>query len=176
MSYAVDEKTKVAQDRQFTRAISKGAIAQGVLKLTRTQRQTTVYKIAAPVAEERRLMIEHPKTEGWKLVEPGGAELTASAYRFTVDLKAGETKTVTVTFESPVIETLRVADMPKDIIAEVTDILAGPDGGYFAAIVFSGGDIHPSESAIQKAIRLPSYIDHQRKSDSGLRPSRSVLI
>jgi hypothetical protein len=33
--------------------------------------------------------------------------------------------------------------------AEVTDILAGPDGGYFAAIVFSGGDIHPSESAIQ---------------------------
>ncbi len=33
--------------------------------------------------------------------------------------------------------------------AEVTDILAGPDGGYFAAIVFSGGEIHPVESSIQ---------------------------
>jgi hypothetical protein len=136
VSYAVDEKTKVAQERQFTRAISKGAIAQGVLKLTRTQRQTTVYKIAAPAAEERRLMIEHPKTDGWKLVEPGGAELTASAYRFTVDLKAGETKTVTVTFESPVIEALRVADMPKDIIAEVTD-----NGGIDPAIKRAFADL-----------------------------------
>ena len=27
--------------------------------------------------------------------------------------------------------------------AEVTDLLAGPDGGYFAAIVYSGGEIHP---------------------------------
>jgi hypothetical protein len=33
--------------------------------------------------------------------------------------------------------------------AEVTDILAGPNGGYFAAIVFNGGEIHPVESAIQ---------------------------
>jgi hypothetical protein len=136
VSYAVDEKTKIAQERQFTRAVSKAAIAQGVLALTRTQRQTTVYKIAAPAAEERRLIIEHPKTEGWKLVEPGGAELTASAYRFTVDLKAGETKTVTIAFESPVIETLRVANLSKDIIAEVTD-----NGGVDPAIKRAFADL-----------------------------------
>jgi hypothetical protein len=121
VSYAVDEKTKVAQERQNTRTISKGAIAQGVLTLTRTQRQTTVYQIAAPATEQRRLIIEHPKPVGWTLVEPGNAELTASAYRFTIDLKAGETKTVTIVFEAPLIETLRVADMSKDQIAELTD-------------------------------------------------------
>jgi hypothetical protein len=121
VSYAVDEKTKVAQERQNTRAISKGVIAQGVLSLTRTQRQTTVYKVAAPATEQRRLIIEHPKPVGWTLVEPGNAELTASAYRFTIDLKAGEAKTVSIVFEAPVIETLRVADMSKDQIAELTD-------------------------------------------------------
>ena len=33
--------------------------------------------------------------------------------------------------------------------AEVTDLLADPKGGYFAAIVFSGGEIHPVQSSIQ---------------------------
>ena len=34
--------------------------------------------------------------------------------------------------------------------AEVTDLLADPAGGYFAAIVFSGGEIHPVQlSAVQ---------------------------
>ncbi len=32
--------------------------------------------------------------------------------------------------------------------AEVTDLLAGPDGGYFATIVFSGGEIHPVQSNV----------------------------
>jgi hypothetical protein len=33
--------------------------------------------------------------------------------------------------------------------AEVTDLVADSSGGYFAAIVFSGGEIHPVQSAIQ---------------------------
>ncbi|MFY9922975.1 MAG: hypothetical protein WCA95_13965 [Opitutaceae bacterium] len=33
--------------------------------------------------------------------------------------------------------------------AEVTDLLADPKGGYYAAIVFSGGDIHPNPANIQ---------------------------
>jgi hypothetical protein len=120
VSYAVDEKIKVSQETQSTRAISKAAIAQGVLVLTRTQRQAIIYRIAAPATEDRRLIIEYPKTANWTLVEPNKAELTASAYRITVDLKAGETKTITIRLESPVMETLRVADMSTDQIASVT--------------------------------------------------------
>ena len=33
--------------------------------------------------------------------------------------------------------------------AEVTDLAPGPNGGYYAAIVYSGGEIHPSEANIQ---------------------------
>lgn len=33
--------------------------------------------------------------------------------------------------------------------AEVTDLMAGSGGGYYAAIVYSGGEIHPMQSSIQ---------------------------
>jgi hypothetical protein len=40
-----------------------------------------------------------------------------------------------------------IAEENRD--AEVTDLLADPKGGYYAAIVFSGGEIHPVLSNIQ---------------------------
>jgi hypothetical protein len=124
VSYAVDEKTQIGQDAQHANAITKATVAQGVLSLTRTQRSATIYRIAAPATEDRTLIIEYPKTPSWTLVEPEKAELTASAYRISIDLKAGESKTVTVRLESPAIETLRVADMSKEQIAMVTSTSA----------------------------------------------------
>jgi hypothetical protein len=41
--------------------------------------------------------------------------------------------------------------------AEVTDLLADASGGYFAAIVFSGGDIHPAPASFQ-AVTAPEPI------------------
>jgi hypothetical protein len=40
-----------------------------------------------------------------------------------------------------------IADENHD--AEVTDLLPDPSGGYFATIVYSGGDIHPVQASIQ---------------------------
>ncbi|HEY5078898.1 MAG TPA: hypothetical protein VII43_03590 [Opitutaceae bacterium] len=40
-----------------------------------------------------------------------------------------------------------IADENRD--AEVTDLLPDPAGGYYASIVYSGGDIHPVQSGIQ---------------------------
>jgi hypothetical protein len=121
VSYAVDERTKVARDDQRTQTITKGVIAQGILTLTRTQRQTTFYRVAAPVSEARKLIIEHARPQGWKLVDPGNAELTASACRITVDLKPGETRTVSIAFETPINETLHISDMKEHQIIELTD-------------------------------------------------------
>jgi hypothetical protein len=120
VSYAVDEKTKVARDEQRASTLVKAAIAQGVLTLTRTEREATIYKIAAPSAEARRLVIEHRKREGWKLTEPDRAEETASAWRVAVDLKPGETRTVTLALETPVFESIRIAEIDDLRIAAVT--------------------------------------------------------
>jgi hypothetical protein len=120
VSYAVDEKTKVAREETSASALTKATIAQGVLTLIRTARQTTIYKIAAPAAETRSLIIEHRKQNGWTLVAPkGGAEETASAYRIPVELKAGETRILTVALETPQFETVRIADLDDRRIAAI---------------------------------------------------------
>ena len=121
VSYAVDEKTKVAREETSASALTKATIAQGVLTLTRTARQTTVYKIVAPAAESRSLIIEHGKRDGWALIAPtGGAEETASAYRIPVELKPGETRILTVALETPQFETVRIADLDDRRIAAIT--------------------------------------------------------
>jgi hypothetical protein len=121
VSYAVDEKTKMARDEQRASTLVKANMAQGVLTLTHTEREATIYKIAAPSAEARRLVIEHRKREGWKLTEPDRAEETASAWRVAVDLKPGETRTVTLALETPVFESIRIAEIDDLRIAAVTD-------------------------------------------------------
>jgi hypothetical protein len=153
VSYAVDEKTKVSQELESTRAISKAAIAQGVLVLTRTQRQAIVYRIAAPATEDRRLIIEYPKAANWTLVEPAKSESTASAYRITVDLKAGDAKTVTIRLEAPMMETLRVSDMSKEQIALVT----------------SADSIAPAiKSAFAELARLRRTVDDKQTAEAEL--------
>jgi hypothetical protein len=122
LSYAVDEKTKIVREDQQSNAITKASIAQGVLKLTNTQRHTTVYKIAAPASEPRTLIIDHDKQNGFALAQPQGAGVdeTASAYRLTVELKSGEGKKVMVVLERPELETLSMGDIDEHKIAEVT--------------------------------------------------------
>jgi hypothetical protein len=122
VSYALDNKTKIVREDKRTLTLSRATIAQGVLTLTRTQRVSSVYRVAAPAAETRKLIIEHPKMPAdWTLVEPSSADVTASSVRTTLELKAGETKDVTITFETPLSETLHIANVNERQIAEVTE-------------------------------------------------------
>lgn len=109
LSYALDTKTKVLRDEDTTSVLTKGAIAEGVLHLTRTDRQTLRYTVAAPKTEGRRIIVEQPMSPGWTLVEPAGK--TAAAYRVAIDLKPGETQSLRFTLEHPREETFRVLDI-----------------------------------------------------------------
>ncbi|HEV2141463.1 MAG TPA: hypothetical protein VGT01_09730, partial [Candidatus Dormibacteraeota bacterium] len=96
--------------------LTKGTIGQGVLHLTRTDRQTLRYTIAAPKSEARRIIVEQPMSSGWTLVEPAGktVEETANAYRVAIDVKPGETQSLRFTLERPREETLRVLDVDDE--------------------------------------------------------------
>ena len=130
LSYALDTKTKVLRDDASTSMLTKGTIAEGVLHLTRTDRQTLRYTIAAPKTETRRIIVEQPMSMGWTLVEPAGktVEETATAYRVAIDLKPGETQSLRFTLEHPREETLRVLDIDdKELGVVVKDTaLAAP--------------------------------------------------
>ena len=121
VSYAVDEKTKIAREEQSTSALTRASMAQGVMHLTRTLRRTTTYNVSAPAMEPRRLLLEQRKLESWKLLEPPerGVEQTATQYRAVVDLKPRESRSVKFATEAPSFEGIRIVDVNDAQIAEV---------------------------------------------------------
>ena len=129
LSYALDEKTKILRDTGATSTLTKAAISQGVLHLTRADRQTVLYTLAAPKTEARRVIVEQPMMMDWRLVEPAGktVEETATAYRVAVDLKPGETRTVRFTLEHPREDALRILDTrDEDLGAVAKDTALDP--------------------------------------------------
>jgi uncharacterized protein DUF4139 len=121
VSYAVDEKTKIAREEQSTSALTRASVTQGVLHLTRVIRRTTTYNVSAPATETRRVLLEHRKFENWKLLEPSerSVEQTTTLYRAVVDLKPREGKTVKFVAEAPSFEGIRITDVADAQIAEV---------------------------------------------------------
>lgn len=116
ISYAADEKTQISVTADSTDAVAHATISEGVLKLTRLYRASTSYHVKAPADEPRRVLIEQPKQPGWDLVAPAGgaAEATPSVYRFPLELAAGKSADLTVTFEQPREESERILDFNDD--------------------------------------------------------------
>jgi hypothetical protein len=121
LSYALDEKTKLAQEQESSTALTRVVASRGTLSLSHTSRQTIRYKIAAPQAETRHLIIEQPKLAGWTLSDPDEDQTpqTASAYRIGVDLKPGESKIVTLVLQRTDWQQTGISAMKSDDLAVV---------------------------------------------------------
>jgi hypothetical protein len=121
LSYALDEKIKLAQEQEYSTVLTRIAAARGTLSLNHTARQTVRYKIAAPQAEARHLIIEQPKQAGWKLSDPDEDKTpqTASAYRIGIDLKPGEARTVTLVLQRMEWQQTGISAMKSDDLVAV---------------------------------------------------------
>ncbi|UKJ77811.1 hypothetical protein [Azospirillum brasilense] len=117
LSFAVDQAVTVDRSEQPSRTLSRATLADGVLQLTVTDRQTTTYRIAGAAGEDRTVIVEHPRRSGWEMVQPtGGAapDLTADAYRLPVAVPAGQTVTLAVALERPRIERFGISEMSPE--------------------------------------------------------------
>lgn len=120
LSFAVDQAVTVDRSDQPSRTLSRASLADGVLQLTVTERQTTTYRIAGAAREDRKVIVEHPRRAGWDLVEPANAapDTTADAYRLPVAVPAGKTATLAVALERPRVERIGLADLaPEQVLA-----------------------------------------------------------
>ncbi len=123
LSFAVDNKTKVAVEGGGESRVTKGRIVDGVFHFTRIRRETVTYRIKAPAREARTLLLEMPIKSGWRLISPKESEVerTASHYRLTRSLKAGENATIDLVAERPVQEQLRLVNLDSRRIAAFVD-------------------------------------------------------
>ena len=116
LSFAVDQAVTVDRSEQPSRSVSRATLADGVLQLTVTERQTTTYRIAGAAREDRTVIVEHPRRPGWDLVEPAGPapDSTATAYRLPVAVPAGKTVSLTATLERPRTDRLGLVDLSPE--------------------------------------------------------------
>ncbi|HKU95612.1 MAG TPA: DUF4139 domain-containing protein [Vineibacter sp.] len=119
LSYALDQKVTVNVESTQTETLVKGSIVQGVLRYEMLQRQTVTYRVKAPAKEDRQLLAETPKLDGWKLVKPVTQNVgqIEGKYRIPFDLKGGETQTFEVVQELVALQELELLDGEEERIA-----------------------------------------------------------
>ncbi|KAA0676633.1 hypothetical protein [Roseomonas genomospecies 6] len=118
LSFAVDQAVTVDRSEQPSRTLSRATLADGVLQLTVTDRQTTTYRIAGAAGEDRTVIVEHPRRPGWNMVQPAAngtaPDTTADAYRLPVAVPAGQTVTLAVALERPRVERFGISEMSPE--------------------------------------------------------------
>ncbi len=122
VSYALDQKVRIDREHKAKQRILKGRINKGILELTYSDEQTTVYRIKGPVHEPRRVLLEQPVQPGWKIVAPGpeDVELTEGHYRIRKDLEADNEATVEVTLRRERLQSIQLVRLTAQQIVVYT--------------------------------------------------------
>ena len=113
LSYALDGKVAIDPDTAQRRPIVKASVADGVMRIGRVLRWTTVYRMKAADPSPPPLLIEHRRRPGAALTspDPKTVELTPQAYRIPATPPAHGDGSLTVVEEQPIEETIRLLDI-----------------------------------------------------------------
>lgn len=115
LSYGIDLKVLVeVTDEPQQSSVQTAGIAKGVLHLTWKDVSQETYLISNRADAEKTIVIEYPRQENWKLVEPARAEeMTDSFYRFDRPVAAGKVLKIPLRQETVRAEQLQI--LPTDV-------------------------------------------------------------
>ena len=137
LSFALDLEAEVAPAaRSVPDRLVAVRIARGTLTSTVTYRREKSYTAKVRGTRGRDLLIEHPLSADWTLVEPKQAEeRTRDRYRFLVRLPSGGSQELLVAEERQAEQTVAVSNVSDELVAvyqkspavsqKVKDALAG---------------------------------------------------
>jgi hypothetical protein len=119
LTYAVDLDIEVEQkSKSRAEEILSVKIVRGTLEITRKQRRETDYTAKSVSADERTLLIEHPFSEDWELIEPEKPEeRTRSVYRFRLDMAPKAKAELKVVEDHPISQSIALTDVDADSVA-----------------------------------------------------------
>ncbi len=119
ISFALDLESEVSPAaRTAPERLLSLRIGRGVLVSTVTYRREKTYTIKVRGSRGRDVLIEHPLSPDWTLVEPKQAEeRTRDLYRFMVSVPAGGTRDLLVAEERRADQTVAVTNVSDDLIA-----------------------------------------------------------
>lgn len=101
LSYAIDLGSEVNTVRHDSpEQLTAVRIVKGIIHATHKLRMTSTYTVANRSKHDRKVVLEHPISANWKLVEPTRpTEQSRDVYRFEVAVPAGKTVEQKITEE-----------------------------------------------------------------------------
>jgi hypothetical protein len=116
ISFAVDLGVEVAaSSRSVPETLLEVRIVKGTLMSTVSLRAESSYRIKNSDDRPRSLLIEHPLNPDWDLVVPAAAEeTTRSAYRFLIEVSAGQTEELLVARERQIERSVLLTNISDD--------------------------------------------------------------
>lgn len=118
VGFGAEQKILVDRENRTASSVTKVKSVDGALQIESKLRETTLYRVKNIAAEARRMVIEQPRAQDWRLVQPKAEEATlaGSAYRMRFEVEPGKTREFPVVMERPVVETVAIQELTAERI------------------------------------------------------------
>lgn len=132
IEFASDTAVEIREETSTTETVREMRLANGVLYVTEDLERRVTYRIEGAPEADRTITIDHPRRANWTVSSSVGAEETADAWRWEVDVAAGTREALTVTERTPRSRRVGLMDIDMQTLAfwqsrspnaEVTEIL-----------------------------------------------------
>jgi hypothetical protein len=124
ITFALDSKTDIRREDRGIRETQIGKAVNGVLTLTVRSLQTMDYEITPPADEDREVVIEEARGDGWKpLADAKDVEETATRIRYKVTAPRGRTTKATLALERVEYQSIALSTLaPERVLATIIGI------------------------------------------------------
>ncbi len=124
VTFALDSKTAIRRSDRGIKQVRLGKAVHGQLSVTVKSLWTVDYEITPPAGEDREVIIEEPRQDGWKTTGDSKAtEETPTRLRYTVQAPKGKTTKATLYREHLDYESVTLSSLAPDrIVAAISGL------------------------------------------------------
>jgi hypothetical protein len=124
VTFALDSKTDVRRIDHGVKQTRLGKAVDGQLTLTVKSQHSFDYEITPPAEEDRQIVIDEARADGWTPANPAGeVEQTAARLRYKVNAPKGQTTKASLVLERTDYQSIRLTTLdPKRLHATLQGI------------------------------------------------------
>jgi hypothetical protein len=120
VTFALDSRTDIRREDKGVMRTQLGKAVNGVLTLATRSRRTISYEITAPADEDRQIVIEEARANGWKPAGETNVEETPTRFRYAVAAPRGQVTRATLVLERTDSETVLLTTLAaEDMLARI---------------------------------------------------------
>jgi hypothetical protein len=160
VTFALDAKTDVRREDQGVQRTVLGKAVNGLLTITTRLRRTLAYEVTAPPDEDREIVVEEPRQEGWKpAAESKDIEETPTRFRHRIVAAKGQATKASLSLERIQSETVALTSLgAEEVLGRIRNL-----HNESAALKDTVAKLGTIVAEINKARAQRTQLDAERK-------------